>query len=90
MIRSIRGRLQWWYGAVYALSIIVFGCLVYWRADRDVNDRATLQAVSTAQYLDVSLRTGRSGLMRDGLPMNPPHPDHRNGRPDGAFPAVCV
>ena len=87
MIRSIRGRLQWWYGAVYALSILVFGCLVYWRADRDVNERATLQAVSTAQYLDVSLRNARSGPMRDGLPMNPPHPDHRNGRPDGAFPA---
>ncbi len=71
MIRSIRGRLQWWYGAVYALSIIVFGCLVYWRADRDVNERATLQAVSTAQYLDVSLRTGRPGPMRNGRPGNP-------------------
>ena len=56
MIRSIRARLQWWYGAVYALSIVVFGSLVYWRADRDVHERATLQAVSTAQYLDVSLR----------------------------------
>ena len=87
MIRSIRGRLQWWYGAVYALSIIVFGCLVYWRADRDVNERATLQAVSTAQYLDVSLRHGRSGPMRDGGPMNPTHPDQRNERPDGVLAA---
>ncbi len=42
MIRSIRGRLQWWYGAVYAMSIVVFGCLVYWRADRDVNERAVI------------------------------------------------
>ena len=56
MIKSIRGRLQWWYGAVYALSIILFGSLVYWRADRDVHERAALQAVSTVQYLDVSLR----------------------------------
>ena len=87
MIRSIRRRLQWWYGAVYALSIIVFGCLVYWRADRDVNERATLQVVSTAQYLDVSLRTGRPGPMRDGTPMNPLHPDQRNGRPNNAFPS---
>ena len=86
MIKSIRGRLQWWYGAVYALSIIVFGCLVYWRADHDVNERATLQVVSTAQYLDVSLRNGRSGPMRNGPPMNPPHPDQRNGRPDDGFP----
>lgn len=59
MIRSIRSRLQWWYGAVYALSIIIFGCLVYWRADRDMHERATQQAVSTAQYLDVSLRSAR-------------------------------
>ena len=74
MIRSIRARLQWWYGAVYALSIVVFGSLVYWRADRDVHERATLQAVSTAQYLDVSLRNirpdamGRPGIPSDGGP----------------------
>lgn len=65
MIRSIRGRLQLWYGAVYAVSIVVFGCLVYWRADRDVNERATLQVVSTAQYLDLSLRSVRPGAIRE-------------------------
>ena len=65
MIKSIRGRLQWWYGAVYALSIVVFGSLVYWRADRDVHERATLQAVSTAQYLDVSLRKVRPVIVRN-------------------------
>ena len=86
MIRSIRGRLQWWYGAVYALSIIVFGCLVYWRADRDVNERATLQAVSTAQYLDVSLRTGRPGPMRDGRPGNPPDFNLRDDQHGDHFP----
>jgi two-component system OmpR family sensor kinase len=74
MIKSIRGRLQWWYGAVYALSIIVFGSMVYWRADRDVHERAMLQAVSTAEYLDVSLRSirpdamGRPGTPADGGP----------------------
>ena len=57
MIHSIRGRLQWWYGCVYALSILVFGCMVYWRADRDVHERATLQVVSAAQYLDASMRS---------------------------------
>ena len=86
MIRSIRGRLQWWYGVVYALSIIVFGCLVYWRADRDVHERATLHAVSTAQYLDVSLRTGRPGPMRDGRPENPPDFNPRDDQNDDHFP----
>ena len=86
MIRSIRGRLQWWYGAVYAVSIIVFGCLVYWRADRDVNERATLQAVSTAQYLDVSLRTGRPGPMRNGRPGNPPDFNPRDDQSGDDFP----
>ena len=64
MIKSIRGRLQWWYGAVYALSIFVFGLLVYWRADRDTHERATLQAVSTIQYLDLSLRNVQPHLIR--------------------------
>jgi two-component system OmpR family sensor kinase len=64
MIKSIRGRLQWWYGAVYALSILAFGLLVYWRADRDAHERATLQAVSTVQYLDVSLRNVPPHLIR--------------------------
>jgi two-component system OmpR family sensor kinase len=64
MIKSIRGRLQWWYGAVYALSILVFGLLVYWRADRDAHERATLQAVSTVQYLDVSLRNVQPHVIR--------------------------
>lgn len=58
MIRSIRSRLQWWYSTLYVLSISVFGCLVYWRADRDVHERATLQAVATAQFLDFGLRSG--------------------------------
>ncbi len=71
MVKSIRGRLQWWYGGVYALSIIVFGCLVYWRAARDMNERATLQAVSTAQYLDVSLRNFRLGPPRGPRTSNP-------------------
>ena len=86
MIRSIRGRLQWWYGAVYALSIIVFGCLVYWRADRDVHERATLHAVSTVQYLDVSLRTGRPGSMRGGRPGNPADFNLRDDRNTDHFP----
>ena len=64
MIKSIRGRLQWWYGAVYALSILAFGLLVYWRADRDAHERAILQAVSTVQYLDVSLRNVQPHLIR--------------------------
>jgi len=72
MIKSIRGRLQWWYGGVYALSIVVFGSLVYWRADRDVHERATLQAVSTAQYLDVSLRNLPPGFMPDAERENLP------------------
>lgn len=66
MIRSIRSRLQWWYLTLYVLSISVFGCLVYWRADRDVHERATLQAVATAQFLDFGMRSGPGGFGRPG------------------------
>jgi len=34
---------------------------VYWRADRDIHDRAALQAIATAEYLDVSLKNLRPG-----------------------------
>ena len=83
MIRSIRGRLQWWYGGVYALSILVFGCMVYWRADRDVHERATLQAVSAAQYLDASLRSLPPWRLNDGpRPPQFPGDDVHSFRPD--------
>jgi two-component system OmpR family sensor kinase len=58
---SIRRRLLWWYGVVYIISILIFGALVYWRADRDIHDRAALQAIATAEYLDVSLKGLRPG-----------------------------
>ncbi len=89
MIRSIRTRLQWWYSTIYVLSISVFGCLVYWRADRDVHERATLQAVATAQYLDVGLRSGPGpgmfgpppNWMPGGPPFGGPLPGQMSGRP---------
>jgi heavy metal sensor kinase len=59
--RSIRRRLLCWYGFVYIVSILIFGALVYWRADRDIHDRAALQAIATAEYLDVSLKSLRPG-----------------------------
>jgi two-component system OmpR family sensor kinase len=59
--RSIRRRLLCWYGIVYIISILIFGALVYWRADRDIHDRAALQAIATAEYLDVSLKSLRPG-----------------------------
>ena len=92
MNRSIRTRLQWWYGVVYAASIVVFGCLVYWRLDRDAHDRAAQKVVSATQYLDVSLRTAPG---RWNNANGPPHdlgplprdfdlrpPRDNRGRPD--------
>lgn len=81
--RSIRGRLHVWYGAVYTLSIIVFGSLVYWRADREVRDRAVLQAEAAVHYLDgrlVSMRVpetvrpGDSDLPRADIFVRPGFP----------------
>ncbi|MFO0975924.1 MAG: ATP-binding protein [Planctomycetaceae bacterium] len=93
MIKSIRTRLQWWYSTIYVLSISVFGCLVYWRADRDVHERATLQAVATAQYLDVGLRSGPGpgmfgpppNWMPGGPPFGGPPQGQMSGRPGGMF-----
>jgi hypothetical protein len=43
---------------------LCLACWFYWRADRDAHERATLQAVSTVQYLDVSLRNVQPHLIR--------------------------
>lgn len=90
MIKSIRTRLQWWYSTIYVLSISVFGCLVYWRADRDVHERATLQAVATAQYLDVGLRSGPGqrpfGPPPNWMPEGPPFGGPLPGQFPGPMP----
>jgi len=59
MIRSMQLRLQLWYGSVLTLTLLLFGSLVYWRADRDLHERAVRQAVTAAEFLAVSLRPPR-------------------------------
>ena len=72
MIKSLRTRLQLWYGTVLVLTLLLFGSLVYWRANRDMRDRAVRQAVSAAEYLAVSLRPPRPQPGPGGGP--PSHP----------------
>lgn len=99
MIKSIRARLQFWYGSILSISMIVFGCLVYWRADRDMHERAIRQAVTTAEYLDLLTRPpgpgpgggpgGIGGPGRDGATANRegPGPEWiRGGIPGGPLP----
>lgn len=99
MIKSIRARLQFWYGSILSISMIVFGCLVYWRADRDMHERAIRQAVTTAEYLDLLTRPpgpgpgGGPGSIggpgRDGATANRegPGPEWiRGGIPGGPLP----
>lgn len=77
MIKSLRTRLQWWYGTVLALTLLLFGSLVYWRANRDMRDRAVRQAVSAAEYLAVSLRPPRPQPGPGGSPPDrPPYAPH--------------
>lgn len=61
MTKSIRSRLQFWYGSILSVSMIIFGGLVYWRADRDMHERAMRQALTTADYLDLLLRPPGAG-----------------------------
>lgn len=77
MIKSLRIRLQLWYGTVLMLTLLLFGSLVYWRANRDMRDRALRQAVSAAEYLAVSLRPPRPLPGPAGNPAShPPQPPH--------------
>lgn len=73
-------RLQLWYGSVLTLTLLLFGSLVYWRADRDLHERAVRQAVTAAEYLAVSLRPPRP------QPGFPGGPDGRPPRARGEAP----
>lgn len=75
MTKSIRSRLQFWYGSILSVSMIVFGGLVYWRADRDMHERAMRQALTTADYLDLLLRPPGAGPG----PGQGPGPGHGRG-----------
>lgn len=68
MIKSMQLRLQFWYGSVLTLTLLLFGSLVYWRADRDLRERSERQAVTAAEYLAVSLRPPRP---QPGFPGGP-------------------
>lgn len=68
MIKSMQLRLQFWYGSVLTLTLLLFGSMVYWRADRDLRERSERQAVTAAEYLAVSLRPPRS---QPGFPGGP-------------------
>ncbi|MGV2342180.1 MAG UNVERIFIED_CONTAM: hypothetical protein LVR18_52200 [Planctomycetaceae bacterium] len=34
MIKSMQQRLQFWYGSVLTLTLLLFGSMVYWRRSR--------------------------------------------------------
>lgn len=71
MTKSIRGRLQWWYGSILSVALTCFGSLVYLRAERDMQDRAMRQSLAALDDLAAGLRAARPRHPRDG------HPDFR-------------
>lgn len=83
MIKSMQLRLQFWYGSVLTLTLLLFGSLVYWRADRDLRERSERQAVAAAEYLAVSLRPPRSQPGGPGFPGGPGGPGGRPPRARG-------
>lgn len=68
MTKSIRGRLQWWYGSILLVALTCFGGLVYLRAERDTEERALRQSLAALDDLEAGLRSTRPRHPRDGRP----------------------
>ncbi|MFN5897851.1 MAG: hypothetical protein ACK48Y_10030, partial [Planctomyces sp.] len=68
MTKSIRGRLQWWYGSILSVALTCFGSLVYLRAERDMQDRAMRQSLAALDDLAAGLRAARPRHPRGGQP----------------------
>lgn len=68
MTKSIRGRLQWWYGSILSVALTCFGSLVYLQAERDMRDRAMRQSLAALDDLAAGLRAARPRHPRGGHP----------------------
>jgi len=83
MTKSIRGRLQWWYGSILLAALTCFGGLVYLRADRDMHERALRQSLAALDDLAAGLRASRPRHPRDARPdfHSESPPENASGQP---------
>ncbi len=71
MTRSLRSRLQWWYGSILTIALICFGSLVYLRAQQDMQERALRQSLATLEDLAAGLRAAHPRPPREQLSSRP-------------------
>lgn len=57
MIKSLRARLQLWYGLVLTAAVVGFAAILYSRAQATTYEQIDANLIAAAEYLDAALRT---------------------------------
>src|SRR5207253_646975 len=87
MVRSLRGRLQLWYGLVLTAAVVGFAVILYSRAQVTTYEQIDGNLIAAAEYLDAALRSLPMGLLESPPPDGRPSADGKapfgmKGRPD--------
>lgn len=57
MVRSLRGRLQLWYGLVLTAAVVGYAVILYSRAQVTMYEQIDANLIAAAEYLDAAMRT---------------------------------
>ena len=52
MVRSLRGRLQLWYGLVLTAAVVGFAAILYSRAQVTMYEQIDANLIAAAEYLE--------------------------------------
>lgn len=68
MVKSLRVRLQIWYGLIVLGALVVFACFIYGHAHRAMQRRVDEQLTGAVTYFDAVLRTFPPSVLESEMP----------------------
>lgn len=68
MVKSLRVRLQIWYGLLVLGALVVFAVFIYGHAHRDMRRRVDEQLTGAVTYFDAVLRTFPPSVLESAMP----------------------
>jgi two-component system, OmpR family, sensor kinase len=86
MVRSLRGRLQLWYGLVLTAAVVGFAVILYSRAQATIYEQIDANLIAAAEYLDAALRSLPLALLEGPSPVGRPPWDEKGPDMKGKGP----
>ncbi len=77
MVRSLRARLQLWYGLVLTAAVVGFAVILYSRAEATMYEQIDANLIAAAEYLDAALRSLPMALLEVPSPAGRPVRDDK-------------